>query len=240
MQTSGIAGNSAAWALRQLFQPQQSAGQSSSAAGQSLPSGGASAGAAALAGPPLSQGTLSTFLGLQAQQSGQPAQPDFAELASQLLSSLDSNGDGAISQSEAEASGNANADQAFAALDTNGDGSISSDELSNALQSANQAHRAYHHGHHHGPSAAGAASSIINALNTDGEDGLSADEVSSALSADASSSGFQSAFSSLDSNGDGVLSLSELTSAINQYLQTRLSSDASLQQPQTAAPAISA
>ena len=214
MQSSGIGGNSAAWALRQLLQPRQSAGQQTSGVGQTLPSNSPAAAAlSGMSGPQMAPQTMSGFMSIQ----GGP--PSASDIAAQMMSSLDTNGDGVISQDEAQATGNQNAAQAFATLDTNGDSSISHDELTSAVQQSGP-HRGRHH--HKGASASDAASALMNALNTDGQDGLSLDEVTSAVGGDASSTAIQSGFSALDADGDGTLSVSELTSAINRYEQTRL------------------
>jgi Ca2+-binding EF-hand superfamily protein len=221
MQISGTSSNSAAWALRQLFQTQQSAGQQTSGAGQSLPSNSPAAAAlGGMSGPQMAPQTMSGFMSIQG---GPPSAPD---IAAQMISSLDTNGDGVISQDEAQATGNQNAAQAFATLDANGDGSISQDELTSAVQQSGP-HRGHHR--HKGASASDAASALMNALNTDGQDGLSLDEVTAAVGGDAPSNPIQSGFSALDADGDGTLSVSELTSAINRYEQTRLSEGASLQ-----------
>ena len=219
MQISGTTSNSAAWALRQLFQPQQSAGQQTSGAGQSLPSGSPAAAAlSGMSGPQMAPQTMSGFMSIQ----GGP--PSASDIASQMMSSLDTNGDGVISEDEAQATGRQNASQAFAALDTNGDGSISQDELTSAVQQSGP-HRGHHY-HHKGASAGDAAGALMNALDTDGQSGLSLNEVTAAVGGDASSNAIQSGFSALDTDGNGTLSVSELTSAINSYIQSRLADGA--------------
>lgn len=231
MQTSGISGLSAAAALQALFQPQQKTGQQVPSAGQSVPSGGACAANSNMAGPPMADSTMSGFMSLQTA-------PTASNVANDIMSSLDTNGDGVISLEEAQANGNGDAASAFAQLDSNGDGSIDADELTSAVQSAHdelasaqssggtQGAGAAHHGrHHHHASATDLVSGIMDAADSDGSGGLSLDEVSSVLGT--SSSDAQSGFSALDSNGDGQLSVSELTSAISKYMQTRLTDMAS-------------
>jgi Ca2+-binding EF-hand superfamily protein len=222
MQVSGTTNNSAAWALRQLFQQQQTNGQQTQDAGQSLPSSSPAAAALSnMSGPQMSQGTMQGFMSLQTQP------PSASDMATQLISSLDTNGDGVVSLEEAEAGGGANAAQAFQMLDANGDGSLSSDEVTNALQQAGPRHRGHHH-HAKGAGSSGdAANALMQALDTDGQDGLSLDEVTAAVGGDASTDAISRGFSALDANGDGTLSLSELTSAINSYMQARASQDAS-------------
>ena len=159
--------------------------------------------------------TMSGFMSIQGAQA-----PGASDVASHMMSSLDTNGDGVISLDEANGAGNANTAQAFAVLDANSDGSLSLDELTNAVQGAGPGHGRKHHHAHTAQDAAGA---LMNALNTDGQDGLSLEEVTAAVGGDASSSAILIGFSALDSDGDGKLSLSELTSAISRYEQSRLS-----------------
>jgi Ca2+-binding EF-hand superfamily protein len=198
-----------------------------------------------MAGPPMADSTMSGFMSLQT------APPTASDMASKLMSMLDSDGDGSISATEASASGGSDAASAFSALDTNGDGQISADELTSAVQDATselanaqgsdgqsaQGPGAAHHGrHHHHGSATDLASGIMDAGDSDSSGGLSLDEVSSALGT--SSSDTQSGFSALDSDGNGQLSVSELTSAISKYMQTRLTDMA--QQSQTSTAAVTA
>lgn len=101
---------------------------------------------------------LSSLLSAQ-QQTAPPADT----LAGRMMASLDTDGDGALSLSEAgQALGTLGADQdtsptskagkAFAAVDSNSDGEISTSELASALQKYAQAKTHGHH-HHHGAEA---------------------------------------------------------------------------------------
>ena len=204
-------------------------------AGQSVPSSSANAVMQGFNGPQVSSGTMGGFMSLQGGPP--PGPPSAADVASNIMSSLDTDGDGSISLSEAEANGNADAANAFSALDTNGDGKIDSDELTSAVQSAHdelasaqsdgaQASGGVRHGrHHHHASATDLAAGIMDQADADSSGGLSLDEVSSALGV--SSDDAKAGFSALDSNGDGQLSVSELTSAISQYMQSRFADTAS-------------
>jgi len=107
---------------------------------------------------PLSQTVLAALIDAQGQQSsgtGGPADPH--SFGRKLFDSVDTNGDGQISQPELEsaftASGAtaAQADASFSKLDKNGDGSLSNGELSAGIHA--------HHGHHHGAPAGGSESS---------------------------------------------------------------------------------
>ena len=186
--------------------------------------------------------TMSGFMSLQTA-------PTASSIAGDIMSSLDTDGDGAISRSEAEAAGSSDAASAFSALDANGDGGIDTDELTSAVQRAHderasvqsagaQGSGGAHHGrHHHHAAATDLVSGIMDAADSDSSGGLSLDEVSSALGT--SSSGAQSGFSALDSDGDGQLSVSELTSAISKYMQTRLT-DMTQQAQSNSAAAVTA
>src|SRR5262249_9693329 len=109
-----------------------SAGQQSSATGQNSP------GAAALSGcggPQLAPQTLSSAMSLQTQT------PSASNLASNLISALDTDGDGAVSLDEiqqglSKAGFSTDVTQAFTSLDKNGDGKLSSDELANGISIA--------------------------------------------------------------------------------------------------------
>lgn len=108
----------------------------------------ASTGSFGPAPPPFQNGTMAALIALQGQNT------NGAGGAQSLFSTLDSDGDGKISQTELEtALGKANvssssADQLFARLDRNGDGSIDQGELTSALKRG--------HGHHHHMNAGGA------------------------------------------------------------------------------------
>ena len=119
-----------------------------------------------------------------------------SDVANQMISQLDTDGDGSLSLSEVQnalggssgttSSGGATSgststatvstmdglSSAFASLDTNGDGKLSADELTNALNQMQgsgqaQAHHGHHH-HHSGGSGEGALSlsDLENALSS--------------------------------------------------------------------------
>ena len=114
---------------------------------------------------PLSQTIIAVLIEVQGQQSSRtgsaPAPATAADPSSfgqKLFNSVDTNGDGQISQSELESAfttGGGTASQAdafFSKLDSNGDGSVSKGELAAGLQQA-------HHGHHHHAAPPGGAGS---------------------------------------------------------------------------------
>ncbi len=178
MSVSGIGSTPNSADLLALLRQQHSAKQANSASniakllgndggsqGSTAPSGSTSATgdtpAATTTGSgtsPLSQTVLAALIDAQGQQSsgtGGPADPH--SFGRKLFDSVDTNGDGQISQPELEsaftASGAtaAQADASFSKLDKNGDGSLSNGELSAGIHA--------HHGHHHGAPAGGSESS---------------------------------------------------------------------------------
>jgi Ca2+-binding EF-hand superfamily protein len=213
----------------------QGASSNQAPAVQNLPSGGQDAQAAATntgcAGPQMGGDTMSALMSLQG---GQPAVSS-SDVARQLISGLDTNGDGAVSLDEIQqalsnAGQNADASQAFASVDKNGDGKLSTDELTSALDQLQQSH-----GHHRHHGAERAAQEITSSIDSNGDGQLSLDEVTSALgsSNSDSASNIAQGFSALDTNGDGKLSADELASAIRTQMETALkayTSQASQQQ----------
>ena len=115
--------------------------------------------------------------------------------ADQLVQSADTDGDGKLSLDEvktalSKASDTTDASSiqsAVAALDTDGDGDLSTAEISAGLKSAHGSH------HPHGPPPSGGA---------DGGQAPSASDLASSI------------ISSADTDGDGKLSLDELTNAL--------------------------
>lgn len=179
--------------------------------------------------PPFNPGMLASLISLQGQNGdGTQAQGLFAK--------LDTNGDGAISQSEFESALSANgvdtssADALFSKLDTNGDGNISQSELAAARHG---------HGHHHhvdGGGQQGGLSSLLNATGADGAqtqtttnaDGSStttityADGSTVSMTTPASNSGSSDGGSGSSNGGSGSSSQSNLLEQLiklqSQYL----------------------
>ena len=148
--------------------------------------GGSSASAVASASQP-SRRFSADLLGTLLQTQTQP--PTSADVAKQLISNLDANGDGSLSLSEVQAALGGNPasatastastsasdplsqlTQAFAKVDGNGDGQLSSDELAavldKALQSSQASNVGHHHPHHHAYQAAQAAADAAAATAT--------------------------------------------------------------------------
>ena len=153
--------------------------QQAQSAGQDLPSTTSTDPASQGATPPLppppppsnaaSQFATDTLKSLLDAQTSAPSGSD---LASQIISSLDQNGDGSLSLDEiskglSSASSNGTSTDyanAFAKLDTNGDGSLSADELTSALK----AYGGGHHHHHHRANADASATASAGATATTG------------------------------------------------------------------------
>jgi Ca2+-binding EF-hand superfamily protein len=149
-----------------------------------------SAGAGSSTGAPASSAAASPVDGAPAAASPSPVQALFA--------AIDSNGNGTISQSELEkfieAAGGtqSQADALYAQLDPSGSGSVSEATLAADLKSG--------HGqfHHHHP-LDGRHGNILGMLNTQSPAQLASNMVSA-----------------MDSNGDGVVSQTELTNFVTQ------------------------
>ncbi len=204
-------------------------------AGQDVPSGATAAPADSGSSTPtpptnapsaaqFAQDTLASLLTTQQTQ----GPPSSAEIASQVIGAVDTDGDGSLSLDEIEkalgqdtASGTDGLSQAFGQLDANGDGKLSQDELATAIDNQKASAPQHHHHHHHhagGAQASGGdlASSLLGQADTNGDGALSADEIASALGTSSSDSLTQ-AIASLDKDGDGKLDSSELASAFDAF-----------------------
>ncbi|MEQ1781152.1 MAG: EF-hand domain-containing protein [Hyphomonadaceae bacterium] len=227
MNISQASGSSAAWMLQRLFQSSedtttistaQSAGRQKlpGADGQSCNTSGASS------APKVSGQTMSAMVSMQM---GTP--PSASDVASDLVSGLDTNGDGEVSADEITAAFTAagldstNVASALSAIDTDSSGTLDAEELTTAISSDTQSHGPKGPkgpppgGLPPGGSADGAASDVLSLFDENEDSSLSMDEILRALDRDSDKDGsVSSAFSSLDSDGDGQINLAELTSAI--------------------------
>lgn len=231
MNVSQASGSSAAWMLQRLFQSSGDTSTTStaeSAGRQKMPgaddpksnAGGASA-------PKMSGQTMSAMMSMQME-----APPSASDVASDLVSGLDTDGDGEVSADEITAAFSAagldstNVASALSAIDTDSSGKLSADELTTAISSDMQSHGPK--GPPPGgpppggppPSSGDAAQDILSSYDTDEDANLSMDEVLKALgmNSDDEDGSVSSVFSSLDSDGDGQINLAELTSAIQSNM----------------------
>lgn len=220
MNISGVSEGSSLWAIQKLFARVQETGQEMPGAGQK------SAGASAppmqgFAGPQMSSDMMQTFCDIQ-EQSG-------SDMASRLMSALDTDGDGNLSLEEATSADDADASKAFGALDADGDGALTLSELSTALESAGgpppggappggPPPGGPPPGGAQGASAEDDASKLVDALDTNGDGTVSLDEMLAQFG-DEESEAATKAFATLDSDGDNAVSLQELTSAVSAYAQ---------------------
>lgn len=123
--------------------------------------------------------------------------PGADDIASKIIDALDTNGDGVLSADEISKAGKYA--QNILGADTDGDGVVTKDELAADItkkmadnQAAMQQHKASH-----------VAERIMNKLDSDGNGALSSDEINNGSD---SATSIQPA----DTNGDGVVSMTEL------------------------------
>jgi Ca2+-binding EF-hand superfamily protein len=211
-------------ALYSLLDPNNSGGFDEQQFAQAFPSSG------------LSDGVQGQLIGYQAQgwpgaQSTQASPVD--QVAQSLFSQIDTNGDGSISQSELEtAVTNAGgtkqaADALYAQLDPNGTGSVSEQQFAQSLS------QSLPHGHHHHHGFGAPPASATDSSSTDTSGGSSADDALTALfQTDGGGAGnsptqiAQNIFSSIDANGDGSITQTELEQAVTKAGGTTAGADA--------------
>ncbi|MEZ5970303.1 MAG: EF-hand domain-containing protein [Hyphomonadaceae bacterium] len=212
--------------MRELFPPPQKQQQNVPGAGQQMPGAASKTTMTGVGGAQMSSDMLMQLLSMQGSR------PSTTDAATRMISSLDTDGDGALSLSEASAAGASRASEAFVVLDTDGDGVLTSDELATSLEAMGPPPGGPPPG---GPPPGGPppgggpsdlASRILSEVDSDQDGGISLSELTSATGAEENDT-TTSAFSSLDTDGDGKLSLAELTAALDKYLQTDASRFAS-------------
>jgi Ca2+-binding EF-hand superfamily protein len=235
MNVSQASGSSAAWMLQRLFQSSGETTTTSTAEStgrQKLPGADSQScnTSGASSAPKMSGDTLSAMVSMQ-----MGAPPGASEVASDLVSSLDTNGDGEVSADEIATAFSAagidtsRVETALKAIDADSSGTLNADELATAISSDMQAHAPK------GPppsdgmggpppgdkpqSANDAASSLLTAFDSNKDSSHSIDEILKALGQDSDTDGIvASVFSSLDADGDGQINLAELTSAIQSNM----------------------
>lgn len=215
--------------LFQSFGETKTTSTAESAGRQKMPGADDSKSNAGGASAPMMSGqTMGAMVSMQMEP------PSASDVASDLVSSLDTDGDGEVSAEEITAAFSAagldstDVATALSAIDTDKDGTLNTDELTTAISSDMQSHGPKGpKGPPPGgpppgglpPSADEAASSILTAFDTDSDSGLSMDEILKAVNVNSDDDGsISSVFSSLDSNGDGQINLAELAYAIQQNM----------------------
>jgi Ca2+-binding EF-hand superfamily protein len=219
-QAVGGAGGTtqAADALYSVLDPNNSGGFGEQQLAQALPGSG------------FSDQVQAQLIGYQAQ--GWPGASSTApggQLAQNLFSQIDTNGDGSISKSELEqavtkAGGSKDAaDALYAKLDPNGTGSVSEQQFAQALFGTQSQAQTHHHHHHGGSHPAGATdgSATDGSSSTDGSaPGSASDALTSLFNADGGGAGnspvqiAQNIFTQIDANGDGAITQGELEQAV--------------------------
>ncbi len=153
---------------------------------------------------------------------------------SSLVSAIDSDGDGSISQSEMESyieglgGTQSQADALFNGLNQNGSGNLTTATLQSDLQSAGAAHHAHghHHHHHHAGSANDLASQLMQASDTNNDGSISQSEFENFVtSLGGTTAEADSDFSALDSQGGSGITSSQLSNAISTFQKNQAASN---------------
>ncbi|MCE5271737.1 hypothetical protein LLH00_10690 [bacterium] len=148
---------------------------------------------------------------------GPPPPPDSGQISAQMISSLDTDGDGSLSQTEL-----GDLAEQLAPADTDSDGLISGDELASAIEAQMQSLSGEEEAsgmQQAGPppppppppaqmDATSMSDQLISQLDTDGDDALSLDELGD----------LSENFAAADTNGDGVISREELLNSLSSKL----------------------
>jgi Ca2+-binding EF-hand superfamily protein len=144
---------------------------------------------------------------------------------SQLMSAMDTDGDGTVSETEMESyiqnqgGTKDQADTLFSALNQGNTGNLTQATLGKDLQQAQATPPpGGHHHHHHMPSADQVGNDLVSAMDTDGDGSVDQSEFNSFMagiggtSADATSD-----FAALDPNNTGSVSAADFSTAIKAF-----------------------
>lgn len=150
--------------------------------------------------------SYASYSNSSAASAQQMQKPNFEELANEIMSSLDSDGNGSINLDEfssalesSSSSSTSSLSDIFSSIDTDGNGAMSSEEFMTALEASKPQHEAKGMGSMPPPPP----------------------QSSEQESSDTNS------YSSLDTNQDGTISLEELLATLNEKSQEELQSTAS-------------
>ncbi len=130
--------------------------------------------------------------------------PSTEDLFDRIMSDVDKDGDGTISEEEL---GLLNADQQerLSSADSDGDGTISGDELLSSIME-----QIASRGEMGPPSAADMVSQIMSDADTDGDGVISAEELSAVDEA------YREKLAQADADGDGIITEEELTAQVSE------------------------
>ena len=143
-----------------------------------------------------------------------------------LVSAIDTNGDGSISQGEMESyieskgGTQAEADLLFSSLNQGNTGNLTQTQLASDLQNAGgpQAHHGHHHHHGAPPSADDVASKLVQAMDTSGDGTVDQSEFENFVTSQGgTTSQADSDFAALDTSNSGSVSASQFSSAITAF-----------------------
>jgi Ca2+-binding EF-hand superfamily protein len=145
----------------------------------------------------------------------------------QLMSAMDSDDDGTVSQTEMEnyiqkqGGTAAQGDALFSALNQGGTGNLTQATLASDLQQA-QAQPAggggHHHHHHMAPSADQAGNDLLGAMDSDSSDSVDQTEFNAFVSGlGGTSSEASSDFAALDPTNTGAVTASQFSSAVSAF-----------------------
>jgi len=178
--------------------------------------------------PSLSQTTTGT--NATATSSTSISATSLSDPLDNLISAIDTDGDGSISQSEMETyiegkgGTQSQADALFSALDQNGSGNLTKAQLASDLQNiappAAQGAHGHHHHHHHGSAASAddVASKLVQAMDTNGDGTVDQSEFESFVTGlGGTTSEADADFTALDTSNSGSVTASQFSSAIKAF-----------------------
>ncbi|WPN62003.1 XopAW family type III secretion system calcium-binding effector [Pseudomonas sp. P9_35] len=159
-------------------------------------------------------GSVSSYLTHTSTSSTTTSSARSQQFQKELLSKLDSDGDGSVNQEELSTALSQKSDDGilvslsdnFGDLDSDGSGDLSSEEMA-AMAPPPPPPR------DQAPNTE-LADALLSVLDTDGDGVVSSDELSNGLASTGSDADSQQVFSALDKNEDGTVSLDELAASL--------------------------
>jgi Ca2+-binding EF-hand superfamily protein len=174
--------------------------------------------------------TASTTSTASTASTSQNASNTSQDPLSELVSSIDTNGDGTISQSEMEAyieskgGTQAQADTLYSSLGKNSEGNLTQAQLSTDLQQAGASSASRPHGHHHhhhsggSSSANDVASQLMQAMDTNGDGTVSQSEFENFVTGlGGTTSEADTDFSALTTQNSGGVTANQFSNAITAF-----------------------